>query len=352
MKTCLRCGHSFSRKDNFKRHVNRSNICDVKYIDISYQYMVDNYKELYEIYNICKEKNIIFPPDGVHNSMHSIHCSVPEGMHEYTQSVHNGGNDVSDDIAIEVSNKNIYKCEYCNKSMINKSSYYRHKRKFCPVKNNKKDNNKIVIKSSDTNKQVKELENKLDMIINQLNNAQNITNNSHNNTNNTNNTNNGVINNGHIGNKIIINNYGEEKYNLTAQDCESIMSNDFNMVVKLIEKIHFDNEENRNIYTRSLKEKYAGIFIDEKWQPIEREKLIEELIYDKNLLLEKLLDEHGDNFTSVNPKRVKAIIDICRSDMEEIKNVRSGVRKMMLIRNDDVSETYKDSYERKRIKFI
>lgn len=190
---------------------------------------------------------------------------------------------------------------------------------------------------------IMDLESKIESLTNQINVINN----------NNNNINNGNINNGHIGdNKIIINNFGEEKYNLTAQDCESIMSNDFNMVVKLIEKIHFDTEENRNIYVRSLKEKYAGIFVDQKWNIVEREQLIEDLVCEKNLLLEKLLDEHEEEFTYVRPKRVKAIIDICRNDPEEIKNVRSGVRKMMKNRNDEVLETYKESYQEKRIKLL
>jgi transposase-like protein len=296
MKYCLRCGSKFSRIDSLKRHLKREKLCDPIYLDITPELINSEYQKYFK--------------------------------------------KIKESLVDKESCKNSFVCEDCSKSFTQKTNYYRHKQHYCKMKKN--NISEIV---DDLKKEIEELKS-------QLNNSQNITNNSHNNTNNTNNTNNGVINTGHIGNKIIINNYGEEKYNLTAKDCESIMSNDFNMVVKLIEKIHFDNEENRNIYMRSLKEKYAGIFIDEKWQPIEREKLIEELIYDKNLLLEKLLDEHGDNFTSVNPKRVKAIIDICRSDMEETKNVRSGVRKMMLIRNDDVSETYKDSYERKRIKFI
>lgn len=293
MKYCLRCGKVFTRLYSLKRHLNREKICEATYLDITSELIISNYQEYLE--------NFL-------------------------------------EIKTEKNNIDEFPCEYCNKSFTKKSNYYRHKLHYCKIIKNKNNTDEVI---DDLKKKIEELEN-------QLNNSQNITNNSHN----TNNTNNGVINTGHIGNKIIINNYGEEKYNLTAEDCESIMSNDFNMVVKLIEKIHFDNEENRNIYLRSLKEKYAGVFIDEKWEPIEREKMIEDLIYDKNKLLEKLLDKHGDNFTSVNPNRVKTIIDLCRTDMEEIKNVRSAVRKMMLVRNGAVLETYKDSYEKKRIKFI
>lgn len=190
-----------------------------------------------------------------------------------------------------------------------------------------------------------QLESKIEELTNQLNTSNNTYNN------NINNINNGNINN-IIDNKIIINNFGEEKYNLTAQECESIMAQDYNMVIKLIEKIHFDNTENRNIYVRSLKEKYAGVFIDQKWKVVDRERLIEDLIRDKNILLEKLLDEHGDNFTDVSINRVKTIIDICRRDAEEIKNVRTGVRELMINRNDDILETFKFSYNKKRIKFM
>ncbi len=75
---------------------------------------------------------------------------------------------------------------------------------------------------------------------------------------------------------------------MTAQDCEKIMASEFNMIVKLIEYIHVIPPENRNAFIPSLKEKYAMVLRNQKWDLVDRTEFINNLVISKNIMLEKL----------------------------------------------------------------
>lgn len=212
-------------------------------------------------------------------------------------------------------------CENCGKSFTQKTNYYRHKQHYCKTKENNINKNNINEVVDELKRDIQELKNKI---------------------NNTNNTNT---------NKII-NNYGEEKYNLTLEDCKNIISFNNDMIIELIKNIHFNIKENQNIYIRSFKEKYAGIFVNQKWIPIERENLISELILKYSTLLKNILDKCDDNLLNGYANNAKNIINSYTNDKEMIKYIRSNLKLMILNRSDNVLENYKDSYDKKRIKFI
>ncbi len=144
------------------------------------------------------------------------------------------------------------------------------------------------------------------------------------------------INHGHIGDNIgnnitniTINNFGEEKFNMTAQDCEKIMSHEFDMIVKLIEYIHIIPPENRNAFIPSLKEKYAMILKDQKWDLVDRKEFIDNLVISKNVMLEKMLDEYGSQFENVNPNRSRSVINYCKNDEEEYKRIKTNANLLL-----------------------
>ena len=273
-------------------------------------------------------------------------------------------------------------CEKCGKVFNHKCNYYTHKRKYCCViKKNKlmdeyletkynllkleyeekldetKNNLENMIKKEieDKNKFIEEnnklkeenslikvnLENKINELESKLNNQiikkQNIQNIiSNNNTN----INNGIIN--------IIHNYGEENISkLTVKDWEKIMSYEFDMIVKLIEQMHIITEENRNIFIPSLKEKYAMIMNNQKWNLVDRKNLINSIINNKNILLEEMIEKFGENFEEVEKKRSESIIRYCGTDDEEREKIKNDATLILFNNRELIRSTYEEKYGKK-----
>ena len=313
MRVCFRCGYDFNKVYNFNKHLKKVNKCKIKYIKISRKKILNDYDNLYNKY--------------------------------YDKLVELKKNHIDD---------NIIKCIKCGKIFKHRSNCNVHMKKHCPIikKENLMDeflNTKynllkieyeekleekleeeriknIIIKESLENK-IKDLETKL--IPTQ-------------------------INNGHIGDNIgynitniTINNFGEEKINMTAKDCEQIMSNEFNMIVKLIEYIHIIPPENRNAFIPSLKEKYAMILKDQKWDLVERKEFINNLIINKNIMLEKMLDEFGAEFTNVNPNRSRNVINYCKNDEDEYKKIKINANLLLFNNKDIIRDTFETKYNKK-----
>ena len=253
-------------------------------------------------------------------------------------------------------------CEYCKKEFTLKTNYYIHKKQRCNViKKNKimdeylhttynllkleyeeklkAETEKIEEKMKEENIKIKEdLENKIKELESKL-------------VPSTPNTqiNNGVIgdNNGHIGDNITnitINNFGEEKYTITAQDCEKIMSHGFDMIVKLIEYIHITQPENRNAFIPSLKEKYAMVMQNQKWNLVDRKDFIDNLVIHKNVMLEQMLDDYGSQFVKVDPKSSRSILNFCKNDEEEYDRIKSKTNLLLYNNKDLVKNTYESNY--------
>jgi hypothetical protein len=316
MKICFRCGKQFYNKSSLNRHLKNENICQAKYLDISPDEIILNYKIYTQEYNEIAEENMA-----------------------------------------EESNVKTYTCKHCDKKFTYKRSYTRHYNEYCKAKKAFDENQKIMDEFLNTKykllklelekskdeyikenlelketfeKKIKELEAKMLPYTTQ------------------NNINNGSINNGHIGDNItIINNFGEEKFNINAEDCEKIMSHEFNMIVKLIEYIHILLPENRNSFIPSLKEKYAMILRDQKWNLVDRTEFINNLVISKNVMLEELIDKYGDQFKTVNSKRSRSIINYCKNDEEEYKKIKTEASLLLFNNKDLIKNTFKFKYQKK-----
>jgi len=344
MKYCFRCGKSYSTKTNLNKHLRRNVQCEPNYLNISPNIIIteyDNYENAFiTVYE--SKKDPIIPVLG--SSFGSV---------LYQQG------------SINLSQTGKIICEYCKTEFTRKTNYYRHKKNRCKIikqhqimdefLNTKYDllkleyeeklkeqiENEIKLKE-ETNKLKEELEDKIKDLESRLVPS----------TSNTQQINNGHIgdNNEHIGDNITnitINNFGEEKFNISVQDCEKIMSHEFDMIVKLIEYIHIIPPENRNAFIPSLKEKYAMIMRNQKWDLVDRREFINDLVISKNVMLEKLLDEYGPQFENVNPNRSRSVINYCKNDEEEYGKIKTNTNLLLYNNKDLVKNTFENNYNKK-----
>lgn len=67
-------------------------------------------------------------------------------------------------------------------------------------------------------------------------------------------------------------------------------------VIKLIEKIHFnpDKPENKNIYISNMKDKYLLVYEKDSWVLKNKNREIDKLYEEKELMIEEWLEEHKD----------------------------------------------------------
>ena len=323
MKYCFRCGKETKTKSNLNSHLKNKKECNIIYLDISREKIINNYNKYYDKYIEC--------------------------------------------IKGEKPLEKIYRCYYCDKTYIKKNSYNVHKKKYCKMKENinkreifndflhtkynllkleyeeKLKTNTELIEKELQNKIKTQLENKIkhleDKIIPYTEVNNNICNNIINN-----NINNNINN---INNIFIINNFGEEKIIMNAKDCEKIMSYEFDMIIKLIEYIHIIPLENRNAFIPSVKEKYAMILKNQKWNLIDKKEFINNLIINKNIMLEKMLDQYGPQFINVNANRSRSVINYCKNDEEECKRIKMNANLLLFNNKDMIRDTYGLKYNKK-----
>jgi hypothetical protein len=326
-KYCFRCGKESNTKCNLNKHLRNKKECCIKYLDIPREDIINHYTSY--------EKDFFIIKNNIQNYQQYIFDSVT--------------------------------CEFCDKEFMYKTSCDRHKKYHCDKKKETDEKSKLIDeflntkynllkieyeekldktkdeisekmeKEIEENNKIKaELEQKIILLESQL--APYAI---------KNNTNN--INNGHIGdnNVTIINNYGEEKFTMTAQDCEKIMASEFNMIVKLIEYIHVIPPENRNAFIPSLKEKYAMVLRNQKWDLVDRTEFINNLVISKNIMLEKMLDEFGSQFEYVNPSRSRSVINYCKNDEEEYKKIKTEATLLLFNNKDTIKNTYECKYKLK-----
>jgi phage FluMu protein Com len=317
MHICFRCGYEFSQVYNFRKHLKKQYKCDIKFLNVSRKKLLANYADIYDKYHDiyvekkrnyvdvkvikCKKCNKIFNHKSNCNAHIKNHCPIIKQEHLIDEFLE--------------TKYNLLKLEYEEK-LDEKIEEER-------IKN-------VVVKEELENK-IKDLEMRLMPIVSQT-----------------------QINNGHIENNIgnsttniIINNYGEEKFNMTAQDCEKIMASEFDMIVKLIEYIHISTIENRNAFVPSLKEKYAMILQNQKWNLVDRTEFINNLVISKNVMLEKMLEEYGDQFEYVNPSRSQSIINYCKNDEEEYKRIKTSATLLLFNNKNMIRDTFETNYSKK-----
>ena len=318
---CIRCGYIASQRINLRHHLNRKKICKSILEDIS----IESIKELYgfEIINNKQVKPVfeqvkpVF--EQVYNNNYNYKKPGLEQEKPGLEQVEPGYEQIN------VKNKSKKKppenksektiCIYCNKTFTRTYGLTCHLN-ICKEKKKTEElvlleNNKIT----EMENKIKELEEKNIKIVKKLKKQKhtNITNSNNTNTTNTN-----------ITNNIIIKNFGEENIeHLQDNIYEKLLQGIYTAVPKLIKLIHFDKNhpENQNIKFTNKKYPYLKIMKDNKWQLVNKNLEMRDLIDNKCYILnEKYYNilENQNELNDVQRSRIKQFMKKYNKDHKEV----------------------------------
>ena len=224
-------------------------------------------------------------------------------------------------------------CKYCNKSFTTKQAMYRHIKYTCK-KNKDEDLKEFVRLLNEKDKEVNEIKEKMNQQtkeneklakqIEKLSKKLQINNYNKNNTT-TNCNNNNIMNNYHI--QLL--NYDKTDYShLTDKDYVKCIKDCNHSVMSLIKKVHFNDKkpENKNIYISNIKNGYAMVYKDNKWQLVKRKDQIDDM-YDYN---EVVLDNWYAEYKVKYPNIVKSFQRYLRNK-EEGDDMINRVKEQILL---------------------
>ncbi len=309
--TCYRCGYETHIKTILIRHLSRKNICGLKLYDIN----ILDFKQFIENGNKCDEylesiKNTQKILKNGYQNTHKILKTTQKNHilpHKYSQD------DCKDDCEDDIN-----QCEYCKKVLSSYKNLWRHL-KTCKKKKEEDDAkqsmkdlvNLLNEKNKELNKQLEKRDKQIDELIKKagINNST-ITNN--------------------IQNNIKLLAYDNTDIsNITDKDIMKCMNHSNMCVPYLIKMIHLDPEkpENHNVYISNLKNGYIMVYDGDKWDTLNREELIDNIISDKQGLIEERVEnwiEKGKKYPTIMKKferylEKKEINIVINKIKEEIK---------------------------------
>lgn len=279
--SCVFCNYVTKRKNDFNKHLNTK----------KHLINEENYKP--------KSSSATFSPHFDHNSPHFTTFSTPND-HIFQQNI---------------TDHNIYNCKYCNKDYSRIDALNRHILKSCKKKKefdeNERKKKEIIEKQEEI---IKNQNNQLIKYENLIYNAKQI-----NNTQNNDNSNNKTINNIHI------NNYGEENLEMLTDDFKKqCVRHPCSALIKIIERIHFNDDypENRNIRLLNKRDNKVQVKDNGKWRYRSKQIALRDAIEDSNDKLEQFCDEKSNHFKKIIRLSCKEIIKtVQESDTELLKNL-------------------------------
>ena len=258
--TCPRCGYNINNITKYQKHLRRKKMCENIISD-------DNLFDEYIKFNITEKLNNLNSAKS-QQKVNTKSTLLIDGQQKVnkksTLSQH-----------FQESN---YICEYCEKQFNFKQSYYRHM-KTCKAKyeideKEKDEMNKIV---ELLNKQLEDQRQQINELIKKSGNT--------------------TINyqqNNSVNNNIKLLGYRKTDIShLSDKDFISCISHSNFCIPHLIQKIHFDPDkpENHNIYISNIKNNYAMIYDGDKWNLTNRDDLVEEILEEKEIIIEEKLEE-------------------------------------------------------------
>ena len=325
---CYRCGYTNINKSNIMRHINRKKTCKIKNSNINLDDCKDYILSGMSYQDYCEK--ILYPKYSKNDPNHSI-------------------NDPNR------SKNNPIKCQFCERVYSNKSNLNKHL-KICKekkkddtvkesmtelarllnekekqLKDNEKEKDRQLAKMlSEKDKILAEELKKRDKQIEELIKKAGIVN--------TNNITNNIQNNF----KLL--NYKEtDTSHLTENDYVRCLEHYNFCVPHLIRKIHFNPKkpENHNIYISNLKNSYVMIYMNNKWKVKNRDETISRVIDDKQIILEKKIQEwvqSGKQYPKVMAKFSRYIEkreenDVINAIKEDIKLMLYNNRNMIIENN-------------------
>ena len=269
---CIRCGYQTSQRTHFKNHLFRKNLCKSKINNFSKEDMINYYIDDFpELSNIKIKRSKKKLPKLPHNT-----TFIPQNNTILTNS--------------EMKE---FRCEFCNKIYSRKDSLYRHQKKSCKSKIEKKDlydkietliNEITLIKEE--NKKLKE-----ELIVTKYESNTMI------------NSNNTIKN-----NNIQINNYGSENIDyITDKVFMKLLSTPLSAIPKLIELKHFNpkHPENHNIKITNIHDKFAKIYKDNKWLISHKKDVISDLVDNGYADFEEFKDLNEEELTAKIKEKYK-----------------------------------------------
>jgi hypothetical protein len=315
---CPRCGYETHIKTIYTRHLGRKVIC--KPI-ISHNNLIDEYKKYNIIDKISNTQNTTKKPQNTTKYTKET-TKIPQNTTIYTN-----------EITKIPQNTTKLVCEHCNKTYSRIDSLNRHLKKCTEKKNDdeekqnlinlievlnkqieeqKKEKEEYKIELAKRNSQIDELIKKAGINIGTQNNIQqNI--------------------------KILAYNNTDVSH-LTDNDYLKCLKHSNFCIPHLIEKIHFNPKkpENHNIYISNLKNNYVMIYNGNKWMLNDREESIQNLIDEKESIIEQKLEEwieNGKNYPDIM-KKFNRYLE--KKENDTVLNKIKGEIKLMLFNNRDI----------------
>ena len=354
---CYRCGYTTTDKSRMNRHISRTNTCDTKISNIKLddvkEYILSgiSYIEYCENEMSIKSKSKVSLKVSLKSAKSKSKVSLKSAKSKYLC------NNLEDDAK--------YTCKYCENIYMHKQSLFKHlktckekkkdetvkesmeelvkllnekekqlkeseKEKEKQLKESEKKDKQLAKILSDKDKQLMDELKKRDKQIEELIKKAGIVNS------------NNVTNN--IQNNFKLLNYKEtDTSHLTENDYVKCLEHYNFCVPHLIRKIHFNPKkpENHNIYISNLKNSYVMIYINNKWKVKNRDETISRMIDDKQIILEKKIQEwveSGIQYPKVMARFSRYIEkreenDVINAIKEDIKLMLYNNRNMIIENN-------------------
>jgi len=308
---CPRCGYETHIKTIYTRHLGRKVICKpiLSNNDLSGEY--NKYKIVDKISNPHKS------------------TKIPQNTTKYT----NDTTKIPQNATKYTFNNTKLVCEHCNKTYSRIDSLNRHLKKCSEKKNDDEEKQNLINLIEVLNKQIEEQKkekeeykielakrnNQIDELIKKA--GINI----------------GTQNNIQQNIKILAYNNTDVSH-LTDNDYLKCLKHSNFCIPHLIEKIHFNPKkpENHNIYISNLKNNYVMIYNGNKWMLNDREESIQNIIDEKESIIEQKLEEWIENGKKYPDIMKKFNRYLEKKENDTVLNKIKGEIKLMLFNNRDI----------------
>ena len=271
---CYRCGWTICHKTKMKNHLSRKNTCKDKLNKIN----IDDCK----IYILSGKS-------------YEEYINITKHVKNVTKCVKNVTK-IKQNVTENNENNKFFECKFCEKNYKFSQSLSRHYKNCKEKKKEEEAKNSMDELVKILNNQIKDFKkelNKRDKQIDELIKKAGI-----NNSNITQNIQNNI--------KLLV--YKDTDIsNITDKDIRSCMNHSNMCVPYLIKMIHLDPKkpENHNVYISNLKNGYIMVYDGDKWDTLNREEVIENMINDRECLIQDRVEdwlENGKNYPIIMKK--------------------------------------------------
>ena len=234
------------------------------------------------------------------------------------------------------------RCNYCNLEISSKNMA-RHQRTTCKKIPNYKQKQLIEKYNSHKSSKCKQL-----VIINKNNNGDDLNPNSNKNTNtNTNSNNTNIINTNsnnttNIQNNnsinVNINPFGEENIEkITEKQILKILNKAYSGFPQIIKHLHFNIEENRNVYQPNINKPYIKYYNGNRWLSDKFDSISQKMFNKVSNLLEDWLEEYQTKINERKQNVLNNFIDDCNDGKTE-ENFNNELKMFFMDYSNEIKE--------------